>query len=160
VSQTEVALQRGHDVADLTNSPTSSPTGAGAALYWLLGRVVTVIVAVCVVTTVAGIAPILGHDLLSTRLAYGLTAIAGALVIAGVVARTRVPRRSAAQSTSQYWSLQEVTSAAALTWFLLEAAVTLAGVGYFLTGDPVAAIGLGVAIVAFAWCNPRACARQ
>jgi hypothetical protein len=147
-------------VADLTNSPTSPPTGGGAALYWLLGGVVTVIVAVCVVTTLVGIAPILPHDLLSKRLAYGLCVIAGGLVIAGVVAKTRIPRRIALQPTSEYWSLNQVTSAATLTWFLLEAAVTLAGVAYFLTGDPIATIGLGATIVAFAWCNPRECARQ
>jgi hypothetical protein len=145
---------------DLTNSPTSPATGSGVALYWLLGGSVTVIAAACVVTTLVGIAPILGRDLFSKRLAYGLSAVAAALVIAGVAARTRVPQRSAMQSTSEYWSLKEVTSAAALTWFLLEAAVTLAGVAYFLTGDPVAAIGLCAAIVAFAWCHPRDYARQ
>ena len=80
--------------------------------------------------------------------------------MAGLVARTRVPQRSAGQSTTEYWSAKAVTSAAALTWFLLEAAATVAGVAYFLTGDPIAAIGLCAAIVAFAWCNPRAYAGQ
>ena len=145
--------------ASPTNASSASAPGNAARLYWSLAALVAVIAALCLLTTLVGMAPILPPDPFSKQLAYGFSALAAALVIAGVVLKTRVPRRTFTQSTIEYWSLTQVGSAATLTWLALESAVTAAGVGYFLTGDPVSTLALCTAIAGFAWCNPSLCAK-
>ena len=118
----------------LDSSSTSQPA-SGVRLYWLLGVFVGLTTALCLLTTLAGIAPILRPDVLSKQIAYGSSVIAAALVIAGFAFNAR--------------------SAATLMWLMLEGAVTMAGVGYFLTADPISTVVLGSAIAAFGWCYPR-----
>jgi hypothetical protein len=145
--------------ASPANASSASAPGNAARVYWSLAGLVAVIAALCMLTTLVGMAPILPPNPFSKRVAYGFSALAGALVIAGVVLMTRVPQRAFTQSTIEYWSLAQVASAATLTWLALESAVTAAGVGYFLTGDPVSTLALCTAIAGFAWCNPSLCAK-
>ncbi len=44
-------------------------------------------------------------------------------------------------------------------WFLMEGAGMLAVVGYFVTGEPIAAIAAGLTIVAFWLCGPNVFAK-
>jgi len=156
---TSEAAQSHSVVAASPMNSSSASRGNAARLYWSLAALVAVIAALCLLTTLVGMAPILPPDPFSKQLAYGFSALAAALVIAGVVLKTRVPRRTFTQSTVDYWSLTQVGSAATLTWLTLESAVTAAGVGYFLTGDPVSTLALCTAIAGFAWCNPSLCAK-
>lgn len=144
-----------------TDQPDSADDAAPVpadGLYWRLGVMVGFAVVFCVVTTIVGIAPILPPDAFATQLAYGCAAIVAVAVVAGLVLQARIPRRSAGQPTEEYWLMLPVASAATLTWFVLEAAVMLAAVGYFLTTDALTMYGLGAAIAAFLWANPRQCA--
>ena len=158
--RSEAAQSHSVVVASQTTASSAPLSGSAARLYWPLAALVAGIAALCLLTTLVGIVPILSPDPFSNQLAYGWSGLAAALVIAGVVLRTRVPRRPFTQSTMEYWSSAPVASATTPMWLTLESAVMAAGVGYFLIGDPVSALALCAAIAGFAWCNPRACARQ
>lgn len=145
---------------------TNQPDAADAdtpiradGLYWRLGVGVGLAAAACVVTRLMGIAPILPRDAFSTQLGYGLAAVVTVAVVAGVVLKGRIPRRSAGQSPEDYWMMLPVASATASTWLVLEGTVMLAAVGYFLTAELLALYALVAAIAAFAWANPRDCAK-
>lgn len=137
---------------------TATPIRADG-LYWRLGVGVGLAAAFCVVTTLMGIAPILPRDAFASQLGYGCAAVVTVSIVAGVVLKGRIPRRSAGQSPEDYWMMLPVASATASTWLALEGAVMLAAVGYFLTAEPAALYALGAALAAFAWANPRECAK-
>ena len=107
-----------------------------------------------------GLVPTLPGGSVTLIIAYALSGVAVVLAaVALVVFKPRVPERSSAQSIEEYWSTPEVGSKVLPVWFLLEGAGTLATVGYFLTGEPVAAAAAGVLIVAFWWCGPNVFAK-
>lgn len=156
-----------HEATQSHSAPASPMSASGAPLpgngvhlYRSLGVLIAAVAAACVLTTLVGIAPVLPPESFSKQLAYGFSALAAALVVAGVVLKTRVPHRSFTQSTAEYWSSKQVASAATLTWLTLESAVMAAGAGYVLTADPLLLLALCAAIVAFAWCNPHAYTKQ
>jgi hypothetical protein len=76
------------------------------------------------------------------------------LAIALLVFKPRVPERGPRQSVDEYWSAPDVTAKVFLVWFLMEGAGAISAVGYFLTGQPVAAAVMALAIVAFWLCGP------
>ena len=83
---------------------------------------------------------------------------------AGAVAllffKPRVPERRPEQLVEKFWSMPEVSAKVSLVWFLMEGAGVLAGVGYLLTGEPVTALVMALAIVAFWLCGPNAFAKE
>ena len=66
--------------------------------------------------------------------------------------KPRVPGRRPSQSIGEYWSTPDVTAKVFLVWFLMEGAGVLGAVGYFLTGAPLPAAAMLLAIVVF-WLN-------
>ncbi|HEU4693588.1 MAG TPA: hypothetical protein VFS23_34730 [Vicinamibacterales bacterium] len=114
----------------------------------------------CLVTTLAGTAPFLPIDRSTTQIAYGFSVFVAAGVVGGLTLYARVPRRTVVQSNADYWSMTNAGSAATLTWFVLEGAAIVGGIGYLLTADPVVTMVSCAAIAAFGWCNPRQCAKQ
>jgi hypothetical protein len=71
-----------------------------------------------------------------------------------------VPARRLEQPVAEYWSTPEVGAKVFLVWFLMEGAGVMAGVAYLLTGEPVSALVMGLAIVAFWWCGPNMFAKE
>jgi hypothetical protein len=129
-------------------------------LHRFLGIGLMTLAAALLLLKYFGIAPGLRADSVTKLIAYSLSAVAVVLaVVALVVFKRRVPERSAAQSVEDYWSAPEVGSKVLPVWFLLEGAGTLAAVGYFLTGEPVAAVAAGVLIGAFWWHGPNVFAK-
>ena len=95
----EAAQSHSVVAAGPTNASSVSARGNAARVYWSLAGLVAVIAALCVLTTLVGMAPILPPNTFSKWVAYGFSALAGALVIAGLVLMTRVPQRAFTQST-------------------------------------------------------------
>ena len=145
---------------ELADASGPSPRGSARGLYRSLAVFVGLAAVAGVLVAIAVIAPVLPPDSFATQIAYGSSAIAALAVVAGVVSKARIPRRGAGTSIDDFWSRTEVTSAATLTWFLLEGAVLVAGVSYWLPADRLVAVALCAAIVAFLWASPGLCARQ
>lgn len=107
-----------------------------------------------------GLAPALGPDVAPT-VAYALSAVAFVLAwVAFFVIKPRVPERPPGKSVAEYWSTPDLGARALPFWFLLEGAGTIALAGFFLTGEWVAAITAGAAIVLFWLAGPNLFARS
>jgi hypothetical protein len=88
-------------------------------------------------------------------LGYGLSALSIALVaVALLLLKPRVPVREARQPIEEYWT--SATSTILPMWFVMEGAGLIAIVGYFLTGETVAAAAIAISIGAFIWYGPKA----
>lgn len=88
-------------------------------------------------------------------LGYSLSALSFALVgVAVLLLRPRVPSRAPRQSAEEYWS--SATRTILPMWFVMEAAGMTAIIGYFLTGQTVAAVAIVVSVAAFIWYGPKA----
>lgn len=88
-------------------------------------------------------------------LGYGLSALSLVLVaVALLLLKPRVPVREARQPIEEYWT--SATSAILPMWFVMEGAGLIAIVGYFLTGQTVAAAAIAISIGAFIWYGPKA----
>lgn len=91
-------------------------------------------------------------------LGYVLSALSLVLVAVAVLfMKPRVPIRQERQPVEEYWS--SATKAILPMWFIMEAAGTIAVVGYFLTGVTVAAVAIAVSIGLFIWYGPKAFAQ-
>lgn len=92
-------------------------------------------------------------------LGIGLAALSVVLVaVALLLLKPRVPVREARQPVEQYWS--SVTRTILPMWFVMEGAGLLAIVGYFLTGQTVAAAAIAISIGTFIWYGPKAFVRE
>lgn len=139
--------------------PASTPATL-PLLHRFLGIGLVMVAASLVGLKYLGIGPALPASNVRLVIACVLSGIAAVLaVVALVVFKPRVPERSSAQSVEEYWSTREVGTKVLSVWFLLEGAGTLATVGYFLTGEPAAALAAGVLIAAFWWCGPNVFAK-
>jgi hypothetical protein len=97
----------------------------------------------------------------SSVLGYALAAVAFIMATAALlIVKPRVPERRVGQPAAQYWSQPDVASRAMLVWFLLEGAGIIASIGYFLSGVPVAAAMMVLAIVAFWLTGPNVFAKD
>ena len=106
-----------------------------------------------------GIVPTLSPDSI-TPAAYMLSGFCGMLVaVALFILKPRVPGRRPQQSVEAYWSAPEVGAKVFLVWFVMDSAGMMAAVGYFLTGELVSAVAMGLAIVAFWLCGPHVFAK-
>jgi drug/metabolite transporter (DMT)-like permease len=76
------------------------------------------------------------------------------LAVAVLLLKPRVPERKPHQPVEEYWS--SATPTILPMWFLMEGAGMVAIVGYFLTGQTVAALAIGISIAAFIWYGPKA----
>jgi hypothetical protein len=86
---------------------------------------------------------------------YALSAISFVLVaVALLLLKPRIPAREPRQSVEKYWS--SATGTILPMWFVMEAAGMIAIVGYFLSGQAVAAVAIGVSIGAIIWYGPKA----
>jgi hypothetical protein len=91
-------------------------------------------------------------------LGYSFSALSVVLIaVALLFLKPRVPARRERQPVEEYWS--SVTGAILPMWFIMEAAGMIAVVGYFLTGQTVAAVAIAVSIGVFIWYGPQAFAR-
>ena len=91
-------------------------------------------------------------------LAYILSMLSFVLVAVAVLfLKPRVPDRGPRQSVEEYWP--SVMPKVLPVWFVMEAAGMSAIVGYFLTGQAITAVAIGVSIAAFIWCGPKAFAK-
>ena len=94
-------------------------------------------------------------------LSYAFAGIAVVLVVvAFLVLKPRVPERKPGQTVDAYWSTPEVAAKAMLVWFLLEGGAIMGVLGYFLTGEVVAAGAALFAVAAFWLCGPNVFARE
>jgi hypothetical protein len=88
-------------------------------------------------------------------LGYGLSALSLVLVaVALLLLKPRVPVRAGRQPVEEYWT--SAASAILPMWFVMEGAGLIAIVGYFLTGQTVAAVAIAISIGAFIWYGPKA----
>ena len=88
-------------------------------------------------------------------LGYGFSALSLVLVaVALLLLKPRVPAREPRQPVEEYWS--SVTSTILPMWFIMEGAGLIAIVGYFLTGQTVAAAAIAMSIGTFIWYGPKA----
>ena len=88
-------------------------------------------------------------------LGYGFSALSFVLVaVALLLLKPRVPARESRQPVEEYWS--SVSSTILPMWFVMEGAGLIAIVGYFLTGQSVAAVAIAISIGAFIWYGPKA----
>ena len=137
-----------------------SPTATFPLLHRFLGIGLVAMAVVLSVLRSLGIPPPLGPGAVSLAIAATISGIAVVLaVIALFVLRPQVPERVPGQSVEQYWSVPGVGTKIVSVWFLMEGAGMLAVVGYFVTGEPIAAIAAGLTIVAFWLCGPNVFAK-
>lgn len=100
------------------------------------------------VLTYIGIVPLSPPDGATPVIAYTLSGFGVVLAaVALVVLKPRVPDRRSGQSVEEYWSTPEVGAKVLPIWFLMEGAGTMATVGYLVTGEPLSAVTMGLAIV-------------
>jgi len=93
-------------------------------------------------------------------LAYAFSGIATVMVVvAFLVIKPRVPERQPGQSVDTYWSTPAIVAKVMLVWFVLEGGAMTAVLGYFLTGEVVAAGAACFGIAAFWLCGPNAFAK-
>ena len=159
-----------HCGRDLSAAPPGPDTGSAgpatrtnvghaatsaARLYLFVGIGLSVVSGVFLALTYVGIAPILPAGTVAPAIAYAPAAIAVALLgVVLFVVRRRVPGRPPGLSVEEYWSNPEMGGKVASIWFLLEGGGIIAGVGYFVTGEPTSAIAMGLMIAAYWLCGP------
>jgi hypothetical protein len=138
----------------------ASPSATFPLLHRFLGIGLLAMAAVLAVLRSLGMAPPLGAGAVTLAIAATISGIAVVLaVVALFVLRPQVPDRAPGQMVEQYWSAPGVGTKVVSVWFLMEGAGMLAVVGYFLTGEPIAAIAAGLTIVAFWRCGPNVFAK-
>ena len=81
-------------------------------------------------------------------------------LVAFLVLKPRVPERKPGQTVDAYWSTPEVAAKAMLVWFLLEGGAIMGVLGYFLTGEVVAAGAALFGVAAFWLCGPNVFAKE
>ncbi len=139
----------------MATTPPTTPL-----LHRYLGIGLVVVAAVFVFLRSGGIAPLSPLDSSTPVIAYALAGLSVVLLSTALILfKPRVPTLRPGQSVEQYWTTPDTTKQILPVWFLLEAAGTIANVGYFLTGESVSVIAMGVALVAFWWCGPNAFAK-
>jgi hypothetical protein len=140
--------------APVTGQPRPT-VESGRQLHRLLGAGVSALAAVFLGMTYFGAAPLLpaGTAPLAARYGPGAASLA-ILLIALFVFKPRVPDRLSTQTIDEFWASPEVGAKVVLLWFLLEGAGILAAVGYLLTGEPLPALAMALAVGAYWWCRP------
>jgi hypothetical protein len=124
-------------------------------LHRLLGIGLVLVALAFLGLTYLGIAPLRPVDTVTPLIVYASSGfVVGLTAVVVVVFKPRVPRRGSGQSIEEYWSLPEVGAAVSVVWFLLEGAGIIATVGYGLSGEPVSAITMGLAIATYWLCGP------
>jgi|SoiMethySBSTD1v2_1073268.scaffolds.fasta_scaffold00416_16 hypothetical protein len=84
--------------------------------------------------------------------AYGVSAVSFVTaLVALVLLRPRIPKRSAGQTPAQYWADTAVLTRVLRFWFSLEGSGVMAAVGFFLGNRPIGAVL--VATIAAFWLN-------
>ena len=145
---------------NLVSGHSATTSAAPSRLHQMLGILLFVSSGIFLGLVLVGIAPLLPPGAVRPLIAYVSSGITAVMVgVALVILKPRVPRRGAGQSLEDYWSMPDVSVTVSPVWFLLEAEGTFAGFGYSLTGERVSMITMGLAIVAFWWCGPRAFAK-
>ena len=76
------------------------------------------------------------------------------LAIAFAVLRRRVPSRRSGQAVDDYWSSNEVHTAALALWAVIEGGGLFAWVGYLLTRDPAPALVGVLGLIALFMARP------
>ena len=139
----------------MTTTQTTAPL---LHRFLLIGLVM--LAAVFVFLRSRGMALLPPEDNVTRVIGYTLSALPFVLIaVALLLLKPRVPARGPRQSIEEYWSDMNVNAKVFPVWFIMEGAGMTANIGYFLTGEPVAAVAMGLAIVAFAWCGPNAFAK-
>ena len=142
--------------------PMSNPQPATVPmLHRFLGIGITLLAVVFIVMTALGFAPLLATDDETTPMfGYGLSGIAIVLaVVALLVYKPRVPERRPGQTVEQFWTDADAVQTIMPVWFLLEGAATLSAIGFLMSGEPVALLTTGLAIIAFWMTGPNAFAK-
>lgn len=138
--------------------PTSHPTAP--LLHRFLGMGLTTLAMVFVVLRYLGDAPFASTDSVTPVIAYTFAGFAFALLaVTLLLLKPRVPDRRTSQSIEEYWATPDVTAKVFLVWFLTKGAGVMSAVGYFLTGAPVSAMAMALAIVVFWWDGPSTFAK-
>lgn len=130
----------------------SAPTQATPKLlHKFLGIGATSLAVIFLVVVFAGSGPVLQEDPgFAETMAYAMSGLAVAMaIVALLVLKPRVPQRAGGQTDAAYWSDPKNLEPIMLVWFVMEGGAILATIGFFLTGHPVVAIVMGLAIVAF-----------
>jgi hypothetical protein len=131
-------------------------------LFRMLGIGLTLMVAGAAVAAALGYAPLLEERDAASR-TIGLVAAAGwiaASLVALLMLKPRVPERRPGQTVDQYWSTPATAAAAIRVWFVLEGACLLAAMGFLMTGEPLAAIAMGLGLPLFWGIGPNTFAKQ
>src|SRR5262245_16436733 len=133
----------------------ATPTTDPRRLHLFLGIGLVGLAAAFFLLHLLGIAEMQADDAFLRWIGYGFAGAVFALIaVVFVVFKPRVPGRETGQSVEEYWRRPEVSGAVLLVWFLLEGAGVLAAVGYRLTGQPLSAVVMILAVVTFWLCGP------
>jgi drug/metabolite transporter (DMT)-like permease len=103
-----------------------------------------------------GIAPLMKPGDQGPTLTYAFAGIGVALLIyALLIVKPRTPVRDPSQSVDQFWATPGNAAKVLRVWFTLEGAAMMSVIGYLITGAPLVAIVMIVAIGTYWWCGPR-----
>ena len=94
-------------------------------------------------------------------LAYAFSGIATVMVVVAFLwLKPRVPERTPGQSVETYWTTPAIVAKVMLVWFMLEGGAMMGVLGYFMTGEVVAAGAALFGVAAFWLCGPTVFAKE
>ena len=139
-----------------TTAPQNVPL-----MHRFLGFGLVLIAVAAVVAKSSGVVSTPPPDDVTQMLAYVFSGIAVVLaVVAFLFFKPRVPARKPGQTVDAYWSTPAVAAKAMLVWFVLEGGALMGVLGYFLTGEVIAAGAALFGVAAFWLCGPNVFARE
>jgi FtsH-binding integral membrane protein len=143
-------------------APSQPPAPTGAPLlHRFLGFGLVLIAIAAIVAKNAGFVSTPPTSDATRVLSYAFAAIAVMLVVvAFLFLKPRVPERRPEQSVQAYWSTPEIAAKALMVWFVLEGGAMMGVLGYFVTGEMLAAGAALFGIAAFWLCGPNVFARE
>ena len=137
------------------DSPAPQQTGDPRLLHKFLKYGVTSLSAAFLALHYLSPAPLL-DPATAPAFAYVFLGVSfGAITIAMVALRGRVPVRRPGQSLEQYWASPEAASPILLFWFVMEGGAVMGAVGYLMTADPLSAGVMVIAVAAFWVSGPK-----
>ena len=131
-----------------------------ARLHQFLGIGLVLIAAVFLILRYLGLAPLMKAGEEGPTFTYVFAGIGVALLLyALLIVKPRTPVRDSAQLVDQFWATPTNGAKVLRMWFTLEGAGMMSAIGFLMTGAPLVAIVMVVAIGTYWWCGPKVFAK-
>jgi hypothetical protein len=138
----------------------ANPGPGLARLHQFLGIGLVLIAGVFLLLRYLGIVPIMKPADQEPAIAYLFAGIGVALLIyALLIVKPRTPVRDPAQSVDQFWATPANAAKVLRVWFTLEGAGMMSAIGFLMTGAPLGAAVMIVAIGTYWFCGPNVFAK-